>query len=174
MRQPVVLPQENGGTAQMSGKKSAFGGIGTGMLSVLMVLIVLLLTAFSVLSYSTAIAEARLTEKTVLSAEDYYAADAAAQQLVFQLYTLAEEYDSAESFFENLPETSEANISWEPSESGEGYQLTCTVPIDDARQLRILLQLIETDGALQLSQTQRRTESTAVWEEEGIYIWDGN
>ena len=174
MRQPVVLPQENGGTAQMSGKKSAFGGIGTGMLSVLMVLIVLLLTAFSILSYSTAIAEASLTEKTVLSAEDYYAADAAAQQLVFQLYTLAEEYDSAESFFENLPETSEANISWEPSESGEGYQLTCTVPIDDARQLRILLQLSEIDGALQLSQTQRRTESTAVWEEEGIYIWDGN
>ena len=109
-----------------------------------------------------------------MSAEDYYAADAAAQQLVFQLYTLAGEHDSAESFFENLPETSEANISWEPSESGEGYQLTCTVPIDDARQLRILLQLIEIDGALQLSQTQRRTESTAVWEEEGIYIWDGN
>lgn len=174
MKQPAVLPQADGDKVQMSGKKSASVGIGTGMLSVLMVLIVLLLTAFSVLSYSTAIAEARLTEKTVLSAGNYYAADAAAQQLVFQLYTLAEEHDSAEDFLNNLPETLGTNVSWQPSESEEGYRLTCTVPIDNARQLRILLQLSETDGALQLSQIQRRTESTAVWEEEEIYIWDGN
>lgn len=173
MKQQSVLLQQNGVRMERFNRKSAFSGIGTGMLSVLMVLIVLLLTAFSVLSYSTAAAEARLTEKTVLSAQDYYAADAAAQQLVFQLYTLAEEEDSAENFFANLPEFPGITVTTQPSESGEGYELTCIVPIDDARQLRILLQLTETDGKLLLSQTCRRTESTAVWEEEGIYIWDG-
>ena len=173
MKQTAVLLQQNGSQMERSGRESALGGIGTGMLSVLMVLIILLLTAFSVLSYSTAVAEARLTEKTVLSAQDYYAADAAAQQLVFQLYTLAEEQDSPELFFEALPQSAGDTVSWQPSESSEGYQLTCIIPIDDARQLRILLQLTETNGKLQLSQLQRRTESTAVWEDEGIYIWDG-
>ena len=57
------------------------GGIGTGMLSILMVLIILLLSAFAVLSYSAARAENRLTEKTIQSAQDYYAADRRAEDM---------------------------------------------------------------------------------------------
>ena len=173
MKQLAVLPQMNGGLPQQKSKKSAFGGIGTGMLSVLMVLIILLLTSFAVLSYATAVAEARLTEKTVQSAADYYAADATAQKALFELDTMADKNDSAMAFLQSLPQMDSVSVSWEVDASGEGYQLTCTIPIDDARQLRMLLTVTEADGRVVLNLTQRRVESTAVWEEEGIYVWDG-
>ena len=35
------------------------------------------------------------------------------------------------------------------------------------------LTVTEADGRVVLNLTQRRVESTAVWEEEGIYVWDG-
>ena len=154
--------------------KKGLGGIGTGMLSVLMVLIILLLTAFAVLSYTTAVAEARLTEKTVQSAEDYYTADAAAQKVLFMLYTQAEACSSADEFLQTLPQSSgQAVLDWQQDETGAGYQLTCTVPIDEARQLRMQLLVEDADGKAGLTLTLYRVESTAVWEDENINVWDG-
>ena len=86
---------------------------------------------------------------------------------------MADENDSAMAFLQSLPQMDSVSVSWEADESGEGYQLTCTIPIDDARQLRMLLTVTEADGRVVLNLTQRRVESTAVWEEEGIYVWDG-
>ena len=70
-----------------SSRTGGIGGeIGTGMLSILMVLIILLLSAFAVLSYSEARAENRLTEKTIQSAQDYYAADRRAEEILFTFH----------------------------------------------------------------------------------------
>ena len=126
------------------------------------------------LSYTTAVAEARLTEKTVQSAEDYYAADAAAQKVLFMLYTQAEACSSADEFLQTLPQSSgQAVLDWQQDETGAGYQLTCTVPIDEARQLRMQLLVEDADGKAGLTLTLYRVESTAVWEDENINVWDG-
>ena len=174
MKQLVGMTQMSSDISTPREQKKGLGGIGTGMLSVLMVLIILLLTAFAVLSYTTAVAEARLTEKTVQSAEDYYAADAAAQKVLFMLYTQAEACSSADEFLQTLPQSSgQAVLDWQQDETGAGYQLTCTVPIDEARQLRMQLLVEDADGKAGLTLILYRVESTAVWEDENINVWDG-
>ena len=57
MKQLVGMTQMSGDISTPREQKKGLGGIGTGMLSVLMVLIILLLTAFAVLSYTTAVAD---------------------------------------------------------------------------------------------------------------------
>ena len=47
--------------------------------------------------------------------------------------------------------------------------ITCLIPIDQARQLRLELVL----GEEGLRTKTRKVENTAQWEDEGIYIWDG-
>mgnify|MGYP004647004847 FL=1 len=145
------------------------GGIGTGMLSILMVLIILLLSAFAVLSYSEARAENRLTEKTIQSAQDYYAADRRAEEILFTFHGY---------WAEGGAEKAKAKIAAFPEEEGESISLSeeegsvlisCLIPIDQARQLRLELVL----GEEGLRTKTRKVESTAQWEDEGIYIWDG-
>ena len=91
------------------------GGIGTGMLSILMVLIILLLSAFAVLSYSEARAENRLTEKTIQSAQDYYAADRRAEEILFTFHGYWAEGGAAEA---------KAKIAAFPAEEGESISLS--------------------------------------------------
>lgn len=145
--------------------------ISPGMISILMVLITLLLTAFAVLSYTTSQAEAKLTAKTLQSAQDYYAADGKTEQLLFDVRTLAKK-------MQDLDETADAlsgfeNVTVLQSETGS-YTADCIIPLDDARQIRMQLELAQSrSGEITVSVLLRRVESTAVWEEEGIYIWDG-
>lgn len=152
-----------------SGTGGIGGGIGTGMLSILMVLIILLLSAFAVLSYSAARAENRLTEKTIQSAEDYYAADRRTEEILFTFHGY---------WAEGGAEEAKAKIAAFPAEEGESISvsdeegevlITCLIPIDQARQLRMELVL----GEEGLRIKTRKVESTAEWEDEGIYIWDG-
>ena len=59
--------------------------MGVGASSILLILVVLSLTLFSVLSLLQARADAALTEKTALSVSAFYDADARAQQMLAQL-----------------------------------------------------------------------------------------
>lgn len=59
--------------------------IGTGIPSILMIFVVLCLTTFGILSYSSAQADYNLTMKNVEHVQAYYAADAKAQQKLAEI-----------------------------------------------------------------------------------------
>ncbi len=64
-------------------------GIGIGGVSILAIFVVLSLTALAALSFVTAQADLRLAEKTAAAQEQYYAADAAAEQQVADIIRAA-------------------------------------------------------------------------------------
>lgn len=66
-------------------KKSPSAGIGVGSSSILAIFVVLCLTAFATLSLVSARADAKLTQKSVDAATDYYGADCAAEQRLAEL-----------------------------------------------------------------------------------------
>ncbi len=145
--------------------------IGPGMISILMVLITLLLTAFAVLSYTTSQAEAKLTNKTLQATLDYYAADGQTEQLLFEIRTMKEDCQNVDELINALSEREDITIS---QIDINAYTADCYIPLDEARQIRMQLQLAQnSSGKIDISVLLRRVESTAVWEEEGIYIWDG-
>jgi Tfp pilus assembly protein PilX len=148
--------------------RAARSPIGTGMISILMVLIVLLLTAFAALSYTTARAEARLTDKTLTAVTDYYAADAQAERLLFRIETMASETANFAELAEQLAGTDGVSLSLE----GSVCTADCIIPVDDARQIRMVLRITGKDGA-GVEVLSRKIESTAVWEDENINLWDG-
>lgn len=61
------------------------GGTVSGAVSLVMIFAVLCLTAFSVLTLSTAVGESKLAQATVQHTADYYAADAQATAIAAQL-----------------------------------------------------------------------------------------
>ncbi len=158
-----------------SSSRKRTGGIGTGMLSLLMVLIILLLSAFAVLSYASAQAENRLTEKTIQAAESYYAADQRAEELLFIFSGYAAE-NTLEKTAENIQNESckaGENLTVDRLEGNTAFSVICLLPVDSARQLRLELLLVEENGKNVLKTISRKVESTAQWEDEEIYIWDG-
>ena len=140
-----------------------------GMISLLTVLILLLLTAFAVLSYTTAQAEARLTEKNITAAIDYYAADNEAEALFFAAAEAAETTDSAEACADMIQTSTPCSLT--AAYTQDEITLTGAIPIDDARQLAITLCVREKDGRVTVANPVRRVESTAVWEDEGLIVW---
>ena len=70
-------------------KKNQFGANpGTGISSILMIIVVLCLTTFGVLSFVSARADLKLTEVNVQTVETYYSAEEKAQRILAQLDTL--------------------------------------------------------------------------------------
>ncbi len=77
--------------------------IGTGVSSILMIFVVLCLTTFGVLSFSSANADLNLTKKNGKQIEAYYAADGKAQEILMEIdgliYT-AQSADGDEAIYE--------------------------------------------------------------------------
>jgi hypothetical protein len=94
----------------MSKKGSSRSAIGVGIATLVTIMVAVLLTTFSVLTLVTASADLRLSNKTVESAENYYAADGAAEQWLADL----------DAFLEQNPSSTEADFT------AAGFQVTTT------------------------------------------------
>jgi hypothetical protein len=75
----------------MSKQTGGRSAIGVGIATLVTIMVAVLLTTFSVLTLVTAGADLRLSVKTVESAENYYAADGAAEQWLADLDSLLAE-----------------------------------------------------------------------------------
>lgn len=127
--------------------------------SLLVAFAVLALTVFAMLSLSTVQADERLGDASARAVEDYYAADARAQEILACLRTGAELPAGA------AVETSAAHDDGEVEE-------TCsyTVPISETQELHVTVAL--RGSAYTVLRWQ--AAPAGQWEaDEGLDIWDG-
>ena len=132
---------------------------GVGASSILMIFTVLCLTVFSVLTFSTARADQRLTEKALDGTREYYAADRQAEETLARIDGILEKAKDLPTAKQLL---AEAGFSVDPE--GEVFQVTAEFAVveltgDPERRYRVL---------------ERSVQNTeGVWEDEALDIWDG-
>ncbi len=119
-----------------------------GASSLLVVFAVLCMTIFALLSVSTALAGARLSERSAQAVENYYAADLAAEQILAQL--------RAGESVENV------------TEDNGRYCYTCA--ISDTQALVVEVYIENKDYTV----LRWQAVSTAEWQaDEQLNVWDG-
>lgn len=117
--------------------------------SLLVIFAVLCLTVFALLTLSTVQADSRLADAGVQAVEDYYVADAAAEEIYARL-RLGELPDGV-------------------SQSGENYTYVC--PISQTQELKVSLRNDDGDWTV----VQWQAVSIVVWQpEDSIPVWDGS
>lgn len=163
--------------------------ISTGASSILMIFVVLCLTTFAVLSYVTANADSRMTNKVMENTTAYYVADANAQRIIadidLQLVNLmkeaelnaADESFRAEAYRALLNSASFRSGTAVPDihTGSEGIFLDFTVPISEIQQLEVSLRLEEDPFASRVRYRVVNYQSvvTREWEEDGLDLWTG-
>ena len=131
-------------------KNQRFSPPAVGGASLLVVFAVLCLTVFALLSLTTVRADVRLADASAQAVADYYAADAAAQEILAQLRN-GEFPDGV-------------------AVDGDIYSYTC--PISDTQELQVEVRV---DPAARSYEVLRwQAAAAGVWEiDEGLEVWDG-
>ena len=102
MDNPYDAPEISGGN-QISieykrnnifkGKKTGSATINAGGAIIIIIFVVLCLTIFGLLSFTTAFADKRLADRTLLSVQQYYEADTRAEQMLAAVYQICYQHD---------------------------------------------------------------------------------
>lgn len=109
--------------------------IGTGITSIVMIFVVLWLTAFGVLSYSSAMADSNLNDKNMDNIRAYYSAEAKAQEIIAAIDTILYKYHEGEASLEEI-----SNIK---GVIFEGDKVSFSVDMEENRILSVVLQINE-------------------------------
>lgn len=142
-------------------EKSAFSPPALGGSSLLTVFAVLCLTVFALLSLSTVRADLRLAQRSRQAVQDYYAADARAQEVLARLRT-----------GQPLPEgVLVETVSVDYADHGEEIH-SYAIPISDTRELQVEVR-IDTSDDYEVLRWQ--VVNTGEWSfDGGLEIWDGD
>lgn len=141
---------------------------GVGASSILMIFTVLCLTVFSVLTFSTARADQRLTEKALDGTREYYAADRQAEETLARIDGILKKAKDLPTAKQLL---AEAGFSVDPE--GEVFQVTAEFAVGDNRTYRMVVELTG-DPERRYRVLERSVQNTeGVWEDEALDIWDG-
>ncbi len=111
---------------------------GTGGISILAIFVVLCLTTLATLSLVSAKADLALAEKTRQSAEQYYEADAIAEEFAVSVMRAA---GTGENYTELL-----TDAGYEVNVSGDTALVVYDIPIDEIRSLHVELELALNGG----------------------------
>lgn len=141
--------------------RESFSPPALGGSSLLTVFAVLCLTVFALLSLSTVRADLRLAQHSRQAVQDYYAADAQAQEVLARLRT-----------GEPLPEdVSVETVSVDYPDHGEEIH-SYAVPISDTQELQVEVR-IDTSDDYEVLRWQ--VVNTGEWNSDGgLEIWDGD
>ena len=141
---------------------------GVGASSVLMVVVSLLLVAFSVLSFVSAQSDMDLTDTSIESIKQYYSAEYEAQLLLSKIDHIL----STSSFKESISEL--RSISDDIFISADRVILFI-VPINTNKQLQIILYPTETNEDINGYRIySHRTINTDSWDPEvDLNVWEG-
>ena len=142
-------------------EKSAFSPPALGGSSLLTVFAVLCLTVFALLSLSTVRADLRLAQRSRQAVQDYYAADAQAQEVLARLRT-----------GQSLPEgVLVETVSVDYADHGEEIH-SYAVPISDTQELQVEVRI---DTADDYEVLRWQVVNTGEWNSDGgLEIWDGD
>lgn len=154
-----------------------------GVSSMLMIFVVLCFTTFGVLSYVTANADARLTQKNQQSAEAYYAADVQVEETLAaidtQLFAARKDAlreQNAQQAYSRLVGAvtvpgSDVSVAIEKEKAVASF----TVPVSDGQQIKVALDVaLNPSAAQRYKVTQRQLVNTQEWEDESsLDLWKG-
>lgn len=142
-----------------------------GASSILMIFMVLCLTTFGILSFSTARADLNLTKKNAAAVLSYYDADAKAQELLQQISGAARGAKTtaeAKALLAELAKTADLALSQDDEALTVGY----LIPVGSAQALEVEAEL--TPGA-PLRVTKHKLVTTAQWngDDRHLDVWQG-
>lgn len=161
-------------------KGNRYAGIGVGGSSILVIFVLLCLTAFATLSLTTANADRSLTLRTAQAAQNYYEADARAEEILgevdYLLVGFRRQAVSQSAYFDlceqRLPESiAGMNVSRVENNS---LRLSYTVPAGDGAELAVVLRVSPgMTGRFELEEW--KLVSTGDWQPQadGFTLWDG-
>ena len=130
------------------GERKRFSPPAVGAGALLVIFAVLCLTMFAMLSLSTVQADQRLSDRNAAAVQDYYASDAAAEEILAQL----------------RGGTVPAGVAAE----GDTYSYTC--PISDTQELQVSVRLSGKTYTI----LKWQTVSTADWTaDDSLHVWNG-
>ena len=145
----------------MADRDKGFSPPTTGGASLLTVFAVLCLTIFALLSLSTVRAHSALSDASAGAVENYYAADARAQEILARLRTGEETTEGVELT---------ATIVDYPDHDEEIHSYA--IPISDTQELRVEVR-IDTPDDYEVLRWQ--VVNTGEWNSDGgLEIWDGD
>ncbi|MBE5948704.1 MAG: hypothetical protein E7261_06710 [Lachnospiraceae bacterium] len=154
--------------------------IGTGVPSILMIFVVLALTTFAVLSFTSARADYKLTEKNCKYIMDYYNADKEAQTIIASLDAIIAEKNSASANYDLAGKVVALgkDISIETDNDGK-LLLKYKVPVNEKQYLNVWLKVNEAGSKnrysiTKYSVTQQVSDSGIEFEDESAGWWQGN
>lgn len=152
-------------------KKGENFHFGVGTSSILMIFVILCLTVFGVLSFSTARADQRLTEKALAGTAAYYDADARAEEALAQIDGILSDAEAMPGNY--LDEAAEAlkQVGVSVSEENDTIcgELLFTI---QENQVYCLAFRVDEDGGYQVTARQVKNVED-VWGQDHLNVWDG-
>lgn len=161
--------------------------IGTGVSSILMIFVVLCLTTFGVLSFSSARADLNLTKKNGAQIEAYYTADGTAQEILMEIdgliYT-AQSADGDETIYEEtvISLLSTINPTLSINKNGDNtLEVSYSVLLNEQQYLEVIITILPYDSlkrynvnSYRLKQSNNGNLSIDLDSEILDGIWQGN
>lgn len=154
--------------------------IGTGVPSILMIFVVLALTTFATLSFTSARADYKLTEKNCKYIMDYYEADREAQKIIAELDAVIAEKNNAAGNYDFMGAISALgkNIVIDKDDNGE-LLLKYKVVINEKQELNVWLRVNPNGSAsryaiAKYNVSQQNSDPGMDFEDEGAGWWQGN
>lgn len=159
----------------MSVKRNA--AVSVGGSSILVVFILLCLTTFATLSLVSANADKKLTDKTAQAVEEYYTADAKAEEILSVidgcLFMAMTGASSKEDYLETAgPLISSIN----KPVAIDGDLISYSVPINENQELQVVLRVLYgSDTGKLFERVGWKSVNTSEWEpeDESFVLWDG-
>ncbi len=154
--------------------------IGTGVPSILMIFVVLALTTFAVLSFTSARADYKLTEKNCKYIIDYYEADKEAQMIIASVDEVILENNRANGEFDFIGAVQALDKDIAIDTDGNGkLLLKYKVAINDKQNLNVWLRVNSEDSEsrytiAKYSVSQQISDSGVDFEDESAGWWQGN
>ena len=176
---PEQTLRERGEDA-VSGKRST--GVNVGGSSILVIFILLCLTTFATLSMVSANADLKLTEKSAAAAQDYYAADAEAEQILAaidayarQLWTQNPNPAAFADACQMLSSAVDGGITTLRPAGGNTMLAQYAVPINDTHQLAVELEIVPNSQGYTLTRNSWQVQSVTDWQpgSAGLDLWGG-
>ena len=136
--------------------------IHSGISSLLMLFVVLSLTSFGLLSYSAAAADLKLTEKSLVHTENYYAAEKLAVEMIAEI-------DGAlknEETMQDLQDNSSVEIT-----AAEDGNFSFQVAVDETQALLVVFHPEEGSGCSLVK--KQLVALTEFQEDTEIEVWQG-
>lgn len=150
---------------------------GVGAASILMIFVILCVTVFGILSFSSARSDWKLTQKNAESVQKYYAADSKAQELLRELderiteLALDSSSISTTMLTEEFTKNQVHDIVVQAADTPE--QLVVTIPMGELQELQLELRLSASAPHYRIVRYQLTPSADWSGEDQLLPVWQG-